>query len=91
MLLGMQNQLMGGVNSFFNPLIAQKPTQSPKTLEGKDFPNHEISQTHHEIPQMLQIHFSGSQYYTKFPEKDYQRIKRELPKYDGKDHRGAIV
>lgn len=91
MLQRMKNMLMGRVNLFCNPSIAQKPTQSPKTPESEDFPSHEIPQTHHEILQMPQIHFLGSQCYTNFLEKDYQRIKKELPKYDGKDHRGDIV
>ena len=51
MLLSMHNQLMGGVNSFFSPLITQEPTQSPKTPESKYFSNHEVPQTHHEILQ----------------------------------------
>ena len=27
----------------------------------------------------------------KFQDKDYQKFKKELPKYDDKDHRGAVV
>lgn len=63
------DQLIEKVNSCFTkPLIAQEPTQSPKTTDSEDPPNHGI-------PQISQIHFSSSQYHTKFLEKDYQRIK----------------
>jgi len=27
----------------------------------------------------------------RFQDKDYQKFKKELPKYDGNDHRGAVV
>ena len=45
----------------------------------------------HEKPWIPHIQFKGSQYYTKVPKRDYLKIKRELPKYDGKDHKGSIV
>jgi len=64
-------------------------TQSPKTPEDKNSPNHDFMI--HDRPQIPQIHFEGSQCYTKFPERDPLKIKRELPKYYGKDHKGAII
>lgn len=45
----------------------------------------------HEKPRILHIQFEGSQYHTRFSDKDYLKIKIELPKYDGKDHKGTIV
>jgi len=45
----------------------------------------------HEKLRILHIQFEGSQYHTRFPDKDYLKIKRELPKYDGKGHKDAIV
>jgi len=59
-LLGIQVQLLGGFHPIFNLLITQEPTQIPKTPKGEDFLNHEILQIH-EISQMPQIHFQGSQ------------------------------
>ena len=35
--------------------------------------------------------FKGTRYYTRSPERNLFKIKNELPKYDGKDHKGAVV
>ena len=82
----MMSQFMGGANSHFNP----SETQSPKLLKGRIFSNREISSVHKK-PRTPHTQFEGSQYHTKFPNKYCLNIKRELPKYDGKGHKGAIV
>jgi hypothetical protein len=43
-------------------------------------------QGHQEIPEII---FSRNTH--KFQDRDYQKFKKELPKYDDKDHRGVVV
>ena len=42
-------------------------------------------------PEMHDSIFFGGPSNSRVQERDYQKIKKEFPKYDGKDHRGAIV
>jgi uncharacterized protein YkuJ len=64
---------------YVDPLAYQRPPQSPRSKNLED-------QGHQEI---LEVIFSRNT--NKFQERDYQKFKKELSKYDDKDHRGVIV
>jgi hypothetical protein len=61
------------------PLAYQRP---PQSLESQNLED----QGHQEIPE---LNFSRNTH--KFQDRDYQKFKKELPKYDSKDHRGVVV
>ena len=64
---------------YIEPLAYQRPPQIPRSKNLED-------QGHQEIPEVI---FSRNT--NKFQERDYQKFKKELSKYDDKDHRGFIV
>jgi hypothetical protein len=63
------------------PLAYRRPPQSPESQNTSD-------QRNQEAPE---INFSSNMYNPRFQDRDYQKFKKELPKYDGKDHRGVVV
>jgi hypothetical protein len=64
---------------FAEPLALRRPPQRPGLQNLED-------QGHQEIPKII---FSRNKH--KFQNRYYQKFKNELPKYDGKDHRGVVV
>ena len=44
-----------------------------------------------EKKQIPQIHFEGSQYYTRSSKKNHIKIKNELSMYDGNNFKGDVV
>jgi hypothetical protein len=74
------DQLTERVDALFaEPLDFRRPSQSSGSQNLED-------QGHQEIPEII---FSRNTH--KFQDRDYQKFKKELPKYDGKDHRGVVV
>jgi hypothetical protein len=64
---------------YIEPLASQRPPQIPRSKNLED-------QGHQEIPEVI---FSRNT--NKFQERDHQRFKKEISKYDNKDDRGFIV
>ena len=77
------------MNQHFGKANPLSPTQSPKTPEEKNSLDHDFAKNFQTL--ISQVHFKGARYYTRSPKRNLLKIKNELPKYDGKDHKGAIV
>lgn len=66
---------------FAKPLAFRRPPSSPESQNTEDH-------GHQETPKM---NFSRNMQNSKFQDKDSQKFKKELSKYDCKDHRGIVI